>query len=258
MKRLSFVKSSICVLAVSLTAMAAPEPVPDEAQQMAQGQQSDVIVIIRDQVADVPPVRRAMGARASALVTSQRSLISELQQGRSRKVRSFSTINAFATSMSAAEAAHLATHPEVMAVVPDLPIRAKRPHSPNAAASNSIPAAIAAATPSAASSLCNTLEPEALQVTNTAFADPKTPQAQEVLDGNGVPVTGKGVKVAYIADGLDPTVAGFVRPDGSSVFIDYQDFTGDPAGTPAGRRRSIWGCVFDCGPGHAERQATAF
>src|SRR3954462_8976778 len=144
MKRLSFVRSSICVLAVSLTAGAAPEPVPEEAQQRAQGQQSDVIVIMRDQLADVPPVRRAMSARASALVTSQRSLISELQQGRSRKVRSFSTINAFATSMSAAEAAHLATHPEVMAVVPDMPIRAKRPHSPNAAASNSIPSAIAA------------------------------------------------------------------------------------------------------------------
>jgi hypothetical protein len=55
-----------------------------------------------------------------------------------------------------------------------------------------------------------------------------------VRDGNGVPVTGKGVKVAYIADGLDPTVAGFTRPDGSNVFIDYQDFTGDPAGTPTG------------------------
>lgn len=232
MKRLSLVKSSICVLAVSLTAMAAPEPVPDEARQMAQGQQSDVIVIMRDQVADVPPVRRAMSARASALVTTQRSLITELQQGRSRKVRSFSTINAFATSLSAAEAQHLATHAEVLAVVPDLPIRAKRPRSSNAAASESIPAAIAAATPSATSSLCNTLEPEALQVTNTAFLDPKTPQAQTVLDGNGVPVTGKGVKVAYIADGLDPTVAGFTRPDGSSVFIDYQDFTGDPAGTP--------------------------
>ena len=99
MKRLSLVKSSICVLAVSLTAMAAPEPVPDEAQQVAQGQQSDVIVIMRDQVADVPPVRRAMSARASALMTTQRSLITQLQQGRSRKVHSFSTINAFATSM---------------------------------------------------------------------------------------------------------------------------------------------------------------
>src|SRR3954469_17827613 len=244
MKRLSRVLSTIGVLAAALTVMAAPEPVPDEAQQMAQGQQSDVIVILRDQMADVPPVRRAMSARASALVTSQRSLIAELQQGRSRKVRSFNTINAFATSMSAAEAAHLATHPEVAAVVPDLPIRAKRRRSPNAAASNAIPASIAAATPDAsaantaaangASSLCNTLEPEALQVTNPAFANPATPQAQEVRDGNGVPVTGKGVKVAYIADGLDPTVAGFTRPDGSNVFIDYQDFTGDPAGTPTG------------------------
>src|SRR4051794_9809700 len=98
MKRLSLLKSCVCVLAVSLSAMAAPEPAPDEAQEMAQGQQSDVIVILRDQMADVPPVRRAMGARSSALVTSQRSIISQLQQGRSRKVRSFSTINAFATS----------------------------------------------------------------------------------------------------------------------------------------------------------------
>ena len=233
MKRLSFVKSSICVLAVSLTAIAAPESTPDEAQQLAEGAQSDVIVILRDQIADAPPVRKAMTSRAFAVATSQHSLITELQQGRTRKVHSFSTINAFATSVSAAEAAHLATHPEVMAVVPDLPIRSRRLQSPNRS-SNAIPAAIAAAAPSATSSLCNTLEPEALQITNTAFVNPATPQAQEVRDGNGVPVTGKGVKVAYIADGLDPTVAGFTRPDGSNVFIDYQDFTGDPAGTPTG------------------------
>ncbi|MEA3178077.1 MAG: hypothetical protein QOI59_1600 [Gammaproteobacteria bacterium] len=233
MKRLSFVKSSICVLAVSLTAIAAPESTPDEAQQLAEGTPNDVIVILRDQIADAPPVRKAMTSRAFAVATSQHSLITELQQGRTRKVHSFSTINAFATSVSAAEAVHLATHPEVMAVVPDLPIRSRRLQSPNRA-SNAIPATIAAAAPSATSSLCNTLEPEALQITNTAFVNPATPQAQEVRDGNGVPVTGKGVKVAYIADGLDPTVAGFTRPDGSNVFIDYQDFTGDPAGTPTG------------------------
>ena len=47
-------------------------------------------------------------------------------------------------------------------------------------------------------------------------------------------MTGKGVKVAFLADGLDPNLAGFIRPDGSTVFIDYQDFSGDPAGTPTG------------------------
>jgi Subtilase family/Peptidase inhibitor I9 len=231
MRRLSFVKSCVCVLAVSLTAIAAPESTPDEAQQLALGTQSDVIVILRDQLADAPPVRRAMSSRASALAMSQRSLITELQQGRSRKVHSFSTINAFATSVSPAEAAHLATHPEVLAVVPDLPIRARRAKDASSVSSG-IPASIAAATPSASTALCNTLEPEALQITNTAFANASTPQAQEVRDGNGFTVTGRGVKVAYIADGLDPTVAGFTRPDGSNVFIDYEDFTGDPAGTP--------------------------
>src|SRR5882757_9944815 len=100
MKRLSFVKSSICVLAVSLTASAAPQSTSDETQQLAQGTQSDVIVILRDQLADAPPVRRAMSSRASALAVSQRSLIAELQQGRTRKVHSFNTINAFATSVS--------------------------------------------------------------------------------------------------------------------------------------------------------------
>jgi hypothetical protein len=75
------------------------------------------------------------------------------------------------------------------------------------------------------------LEPEALQLTNTAFLNSATEQAQSVLDGNHKPVIGTGVKVAFIADGLDTTVPGFIRPDGSHVFVDYEDFSGDPAGT---------------------------
>ena len=58
MRRLSFLKSCVCVLAVSLTAIAAPESTPDEAQQLAQGTQSDVIVILRDQLADAWTYRR--------------------------------------------------------------------------------------------------------------------------------------------------------------------------------------------------------
>ena len=64
------------------------------------------------------------------------------------------------------------------------------------------------------------LEPEALQLTHTAFNDPSTPQAQNI-------VTGAGVKVAFIADGLDINNPDFIRANGQHVFTDYQDFSGD-------------------------------
>ena len=192
--------------------------------------QKDVIVILRDQLPNVPPMRHAMEARAAAVAAAQGSVVSRLQRSRGRSVHTFGTINAFSTRVTADEATQLTADPAVLAVVPDAIIKASR-RSTSVIASNAV-----GNSPSASSSpsgLCGTLEPEALQLTNTAFLDPNTPQAQQVRDGNGKTVTGKGVKVAFIADGLDPNIAGFIRPDGSHVFIDYQDFSGDPAGTPS-------------------------
>jgi hypothetical protein len=200
------------------------------AAQAQRAAQSDMIVILRDQLQNVPPVRRAMGSRAITILQSQSAVVGHLQQMAPRKVTSFSTINAFATRLSAAEAAQLsAAHPEVQAIVPDRVIRA--PRYAESAQSATVTSA-ASADGVGAAGLCGTLEPEALQLTHTAFANSSTAQAQTVIDGNGQPVTGKGVKVAFLADGLDPNIAGFIRPDGSHVFIDYQDFSGDPAGTP--------------------------
>src|SRR5262249_37498029 len=73
------------------------------------------------------------------------------------------------------------------------------------------------------------LEPEGLQATRTAYAEPGRPQAQSIADG-------AGVRVAWIADGLDPRNPEFVRADRTSVFADYQDFSGtDPNTRGAGR-----------------------
>jgi hypothetical protein len=221
------------MLALSVSGSALPQSSAiSQFPKLPQDSERDVIVIMRDQLSSAPPARRATGARTAAIAAAQGPVINRLQQMRLHKVHAFALINAFTTRVSAAEAAQLAEHPAVLAVVADAVIRAPRkPDAADVSASR-----VTTRPPNGAgvvsTGLCNTLEPEALQLTNTAFLDASKPQAQQVRDANGETVTGRGVKIAFIADGLDPNAAGFIRPDGSHVFIDYQDFSGDPAGTP--------------------------
>jgi Subtilase family/Peptidase inhibitor I9 len=194
--------------------------------------QQDMIVLLRDQMTAINPPRGARRIRASAIAAVQAPLLAQLQATQPRQIRSFELINGFATKLTQAEIDGLAARSEVLAVVPDraIALPKRKAHAPVAGAAAGGTGGATTGSASAAS-LCNTLEPEALQLTKTAFLDSSTPQAQNVLDGSGVPVTGRGVTVAFIADGLDTTVPGFTRPDGSKVFVDYQNFTGDPAGT---------------------------
>lgn len=226
---------AIAYAAATLALLIVPGLVPDAsstalAQTSSAATDRDVIVILRDQLPAMVGVRGALSARADAIAAVQAPVLSQMAQMGARKVRTFQMSNLVAATVTQAQAEQLAAHPLVQAVVADAPIRkSKRTRDLIAAAlagksSNGVS--------SASPALCGTLEPEALQLTNTAFADPSVPQAQSVLDGNGKSVTGRGVKVAFLADGLDPTLPGFTRPDGTSVFIDYQDFSGDPAGTP--------------------------
>jgi hypothetical protein len=233
MKRATSLKIVYAIGVSLFSASAMPGALtPAQTQQLAQAADRDVIVILRDQMPSLPAVRGARTVRASALAAAQVPVLSDLQQSGASRVRSFGLINAVAATVSRTEADHLAAHPLVQAVVPDVTIRApRRGRGADSAGGGGPSAGVTSATDNG---LCNTLEPQALQLTNTAFEEAGTPQAQQIVDGNGQLVTGHGVKVAFIADGLDPTVAGFVRPDGTSVFIDYEDFSGDPAGTPTG------------------------
>jgi Subtilase family/Peptidase inhibitor I9 len=221
-------KSSSQELASSIASADAPPSPPVAATTRAASADRDMIVILRDQLPELSRGRGARRVRAGAIAAAQAPLLGKLQAEKARRARSFELVNGFATRLSPAEIAELSARSEVLAVVPDraIPIR-RRANRPAGSAKRGSPG-------TSAESLCGTLEPEALQLTHAAFLDPSVPQAQEVLDGAGIPVTGKGVKVAFIADGLDTNVPGFTRPDGSKVFIDYQDFSGDPAGTPTG------------------------
>jgi len=192
----------------------------------------NVIVILRDQRADLPPARGMRAARMAALASAQSSVVAHLKASGAAKIRGFAMINAVAATVSDAEAEQLAARPDVQVVVPDRVIKIARRNDVGPPGKNGSSGGGGGGGNKAA--LCNTLEPEALQLMNVAFLDPSKPQAQRVVDGNGEFVTGKGVKVAWIADGMDPTLPGFTRTDGTPVFIDYQNFNGDPAGTPTG------------------------
>jgi len=232
MKVLTSVRIGLAIVVVLFSSSALPG-----AAKPAQGTEAtlerDVIVILRDQKLDLPAVRGARATRAAALAAAQAPIVSHLQASGARGIHGFALINAVAATVATAEAEALAAHPLVQAVVPVTAIKLPRGANASEPRGNSSGAADTASS-EASSALCNTLEPEALQLTHTAYSDLSTPQAQRVRDGNGEFVTGEGVKVAWIADGLDPTITGFTHTDGTPVFIDYQDFSGDPAGTPTG------------------------
>ena len=115
-------------------------------------------------------------------------MLSQLAQEGRRRFHPFHLINAIAATVSQAEEAQLAALPQVLSVVPDAVVKGPALAPP-------VEQSQAVHLSQACSSKAE-LDPEALQLTNTASADPTVPQAQRLA-------TGKGVTVAFLADGLD-------------------------------------------------------
>jgi uncharacterized protein YfaP (DUF2135 family) len=190
------------------------------------GVSSRVIVVLRNQLSTLPASKRHVKARIAAEAGANASIESDVQRAGGHIYRRYHALNAFAATVSKTERADLARSRQVASVIPDtvvkLPGLDNSPANPNAAAGPT----------NNAQQICPTdpskplLEPEALQTTHTAFTDPSTPQAQNLA-------TGAGVKVAFFADGLDINNPDFIRPDGSHVFIDYKDFSGDGLSAPS-------------------------
>jgi hypothetical protein len=185
---------------------------------------SRVIVVLRNQHRAHPASAADLRARVRLEARERAPLFRRIRRAGGRITHQFRALNAFAATVTGAQRAQLRADPAVARVVPDAVIRLPRvddaPGFPSASANLAVPNGTPPAATCPSDPAKPLLEPEALQTTHTAFTDPATPQAQSLA-------TGKGVKVAFFADGLDTNNPDFVRADGSKVFIDYKDFSGD-------------------------------
>jgi peptidase inhibitor I9 len=205
------------------------------------GPARDVIVVLRNQHTNLPSGKGTNSARAQANRADQASAFSFARAHGVKQLHGFNAVNEFAATVTPAQQQALAADPAVAAVFPDLAIKAA-PIVTDDATTTKNGARPNTVVPPTSGTICPSdpaqpqLEPEALQVTNTAFQNTSTPQAQNIVNGTGV-------KVAFIADGLDVNNPDFIRANGQHVFVDYKDFSGDgpnaPTGAADGRRRSV-------------------
>ncbi|MFF0414679.1 S8 family serine peptidase [Kitasatospora sp. NPDC004745] len=240
------------VLTFGSSADAAPIPEPQTAPvASADGSPVPVIVILKDQITDAPADHGHLGTRQQKAAQTQAPLLDKVKAGGGTNIKTFVVGNAFSATVSPALRAALETDPAVASVVADTQIAVAPPAAGKAKQDTAATTAAGAKAPKAAAPQAapgsNGAQGTEENATNTVCpSDPAKPLLEpeglystKAVGGNGQPgadtlATGKGVKVAYIADGLDPNNPDFIRADGSHAVVDYQDFAGDGWDAPTG------------------------
>lgn len=194
--------SIVCALAGAATANASTSPPKGAATRAA----SPVIVILNNQ--------------SASPASAEAPLIAQVKAAGGTKVHGYSAVASFAATVTPAEAATLAANPAVASVVPDQEISVTPPTASQVPAAPQGRATAGSVAPGVCGTPSKPLLPEDLTATH----------ANEV---HAEGITGAGVTVAWIADGLDPSNPDFIR-DGKSIFKDYVDFSGNGPNTPTG------------------------
>ena len=244
------------LVALASPASAAPPPAGGGGDQATES----VIVVLADQLASTPPTKANLPTRAGKAHAAQQAVLSRLGGPAPSKVQHYTLGNAFSATVTSAQAEALAADPAVASVVVDRQVAVAPTTSPaqsSSQAGTASPNAAAAGAPvdpaaCGADPAHAKLEPEALQTMNVRSDDPTATTAAKLG------IDGTGVKVAFIADGINPDNVGFRRDNGKSAIVDYKDFYGDGPNAPTGGAEACGDASAISAQGHVYDVATDY
>jgi Subtilase family len=182
-----------------------------------------VIVFLKSQPTAPGGARDRSNQRFALIQAAQAPYLDQLEQLGAADVHRYGLVDAIAARVPSSAVGALTDSPGVAAVIPDSPIA-----GPAAAAGPPATPDTAASTEKTPPGICSTtpqLAPDALPLTHT---DSTAPGA---VTARSLGYTGAGVKVAFLADGID-RANGNLQRGGKPVISSYADFTGVGTAAP--------------------------
>jgi hypothetical protein len=191
-----------------------------------------VIIFLKNQWADTGSRIRS-DKRTALIQAAQAPYVGQLQALGATDVHGYRLVDAISAHVPASSLGAIASNPGVASVIPDSPITGPAPALSPAGATalaagapkSAAARAAAVQAPPGACSAKPQLAPEGLALTSTDGA------AKGAKTARSLGFTGAGVKVAFLADGIDTANANLMR-GGKPVISDYRDFSGDSGGAP--------------------------
>ena len=214
--------SALAVAAASAGAAPAAATVVSGTGAGASGTQP-VIIFLKNQWAETGSRIRS-DKRTALIQAAQTPYLGQLQALGATDVHGYRLVDAISAHVPASSLGAITSSPGVASVIPDSPIAGPAQAMSPAGASTAARATAVKAPPGACSATPQ-LTPEGLALTGTDGA------AKGAATARSLGFTGAGVKVAFLADGIDPSNANLTR-GGKPVISDYKDFSGDGTTAP--------------------------
>ncbi|MDX6345079.1 MAG: hypothetical protein QOH87_5217 [Trebonia sp.] len=186
-----------------------------------------VIIFLKNQWAQSGSRIRS-DQRTVLIQAAQAPYLGQLQALGATDLHGYRLVDAIAARVPASSLGAITSSPGVASVIPDSPIMGPAPAMSqagaavvaNTAVKSTAAQAASLKAPPGACSAAPQLDPEGLALTHTDSS------AKDAKTARSLGFTGAGVKVAFLADGIDTANANLMR-GGKPVISDYKDFSGD-------------------------------